>query len=160
MNRTLQPHERIIYSGQDDVKVIFDPKDTDLPIAVDDGINERAAWLTREEALGAAAAIFAQFGAVSPQTVINNTTPATVHAEHGDERESWNHVALQAAIDHGRVAEFRYAKGDGGIIETRRVEPEAITQSRRGALVTGWDPDRRDVRAFRLDRIQGYVSVA
>lgn len=151
----------LIYQTEDGLKLLHDGDDPILPLGVEHPNAEGAPWwLSKDEALAAAASIFAQYGAAVPQTVVNNVTPAAVFEEHGDERESWNHVALQAAIDHGRVAEFRYAKADGSIIETRRVEPEAITQSRRGTLVTGWDPDRRDVRAFRLDRIQGYVSVA
>lgn len=161
--------EHIIYANDDEFQVIYDAGDTDLPIGVADGHADAVYWLGKDEALAVAAAIFSQFGAAVPG-VINVTVgqategrtfdPSSLFEENGDERESWNAAALQAAIDHRREARFSYAKGENGsVIETRRIEPEAITQTRRGSLVVGWDPDRRDTRAFRLDRIAGFVSV-
>lgn len=72
-------------------------------------------------------------------------------------------VALAAVAEaHGLTATFRYAKGKSGRnIETRRCEVETIIKSKDGSLsIVGYDPDRRDVRAYRVDRILGYLTVA
>lgn len=91
-------------------------------------------------------------------------TPATIFGSNAeDERGGWNLDALQAAIEYNRQARFSYEKesGPGGIIEARSLAPEAIHYTRAGEpLVIGYDPDRDAVRAFRLDRIIGYVEVS
>ena len=152
-----------IYNTEDGFKLLHDADDPILPLGVEHpNAEDDPWWLSKDEALAAAASIFAQYGAAVPQAVNNVvTTPAAVFEEHGDERESWNHTALSAAAKHGRVVEFGYAKGGGQIIEQRRLEPDQVIQNRTGGwLVVGQDPDRGEVRAFRLDRITGFVSVA
>ena len=46
------------------------------------------------------------------------------------------------------------------MIEQRRLFPKASYAAPNGIVIVGDDPDRDDVRAFRLDRIQGEVVVA
>ena len=55
--------------------------------------------------------------------------------------------------------QFAYDKGEG-VIEQRRLFPKVSYAAPNGIVITGDDPDRDDVRAFRLDRIQGEVVVA
>ena len=91
-------------------------------------------------------------------------TPATVFGEtEQDERAGWNQDAIAAAIEYQRTARFSYEKqsGPGGIIERRTLAPTEICYTLDGApFVVGYDTDREDVRAFRLDRIVGYVEVS
>ena len=66
---------------------------------------------------------------------------------------------LRVAAIHGVEVEFRYAKGEGSVIELRRLVPEAVKVARDGSVsFVGQDPDRDDVRQYRLDRIKGTVS--
>lgn len=78
-----------------------------------------------------------------------------------DRRESWNRVALEtaAALDAGVT--FRYAKGVGEASIESRVLSEVfdVREVKGHVVVTGFDPDRNDVRAYRLDRIKGTVQV-
>lgn len=80
---------------------------------------------------------------------------------YATERERYNAEALTLAIDRGRLAVFQYEKGKGSSsIEKRRVKPEEAYLSGEGdPIVTGFDPDRQATRAFRLDRIVGYVKI-
>lgn len=67
---------------------------------------------------------------------------------------------LRLAADHNRVVTFGYAKGKGDYIENRRLIPGQIQTTKQGhTIVVGHDPDRDDVRAYRLDKIKGQVSV-
>lgn len=72
---------------------------------------------------------------------------------------TYNEAVLRLALVHSRTVRFGYAKGDGSFIETRRFEPDAVREVDGHLTFTGWDPDRREVRAYRLDRIQGEVSL-
>ena len=71
---------------------------------------------------------------------------------------SFNEGMLRLAAIHKRQVTFRYAKGDGGFIEQRNLNPERVEDD--GESVIGRDPDRDDVRRYRLDRIKGEVSFA
>jgi predicted DNA-binding transcriptional regulator YafY len=72
----------------------------------------------------------------------------------------FNTGALLLAKEFERSAYFKYAKGDGTVIEARSVQPEELIRSRDGSIsVIGFDPDRNDIRAFRLDRIVGSVTL-
>lgn len=73
---------------------------------------------------------------------------------------SYNEGALRLALLHGKSVTFSYAKGDGSFIETRRFEPQEVKTSGDNVVVVGYDPDRNDYRAFRLDRIKGDVRVS
>jgi len=82
-------------------------------------------------------------------------TPVTIDGKEAD----WNVAAFQAALQHGRTAEFRYAKGDGSVIEDRALKPSEITEMGGRTIVVGYDVDREEPRAFRIDRIKGSVVV-
>ena len=69
-----------------------------------------------------------------------------------------NEGLIAAAIVYERTIEFAYDKGSG-VIEQRRVIPRVTYDAPNGIVVTGDDQDRDDVRAFRLDRIQGSVKL-
>lgn len=94
---------------------------------------------------------------------IDALTPANLFgATVDDERHGWNQDAIAAAIEYSRTARFSYEKqsGPGGIIERRTLQPSELCYTRLGEpFVVGYDPDREDVRAFRLDRIIGHVEV-
>jgi predicted DNA-binding transcriptional regulator YafY len=95
---------------------------------------------------------------------IEARTPTTIHGKAGDDdaRLAWNTDAIAVAIAHERPVRFSYQKvtGPGGVIETRRLVPESIYQTRAGnSVVAGDDVDREDYRVFRLDRVVGHVEV-
>lgn len=75
---------------------------------------------------------------------------------------TFNEGVLRLAAVHARAVEFRYAKGDGKIIETRSFIPTSVATSVKGEVYfTGPDPDRDgEPRAYRLDRIKGDVEFA
>lgn len=78
---------------------------------------------------------------------------------------TYNEGILRLAAIHNKQVEFRYAKGDGGVIELRALKPNAVDIVSAGkadehVTVTGYDPDRDSVRHYRLDRIKGDVRVA
>ena len=70
---------------------------------------------------------------------------------------TFNEAILRVAAAHERTVEFRYAKGkDAKVIETRQLKPSGVAVGRDGHVTfTGYDPDREEPRAFRLDRIKG-----
>lgn len=89
-----------------------------------------------------------------PTTVINNVAGTRAS------EIPFNEAALRLAAVHGRTVEFSYAKGSGGMIERRRLRPEVIETSKDGTLrFVGFDPDRQDYRAYRVDRIKGTVQI-
>lgn len=67
----------------------------------------------------------------------------------------YNADAADFAAERERTIEFRYAKGSGAVIETRRLKPSEVVDN----LIVGYDEDRKMPRAFRLDRIQGTVTI-
>ena len=70
-----------------------------------------------------------------------------------------NEALLRVAAVHKRPVTFRYAKGDGKVIETRTLIPSDVKTVTDHDTFTGYDPDRDDVRAYRTDRIKGQVNV-
>lgn len=72
---------------------------------------------------------------------------------------SFNEALLRLAAIHERTVEFRYAKGNGANIETRQLVPQDVRQVGDHLTFTGYDPDRDDVRAYRVDRMKGEVTV-
>jgi predicted DNA-binding transcriptional regulator YafY len=72
---------------------------------------------------------------------------------------SFNEAMLRVAAAHNRLASFRYAKGDGEVIEARTLKPSAVRTVEDHVTFTGYDPDRDEVRAYRLDRIKGEVGI-
>lgn len=77
---------------------------------------------------------------------------------------SSDQAVLDLAAKHGLEVSFRYDKQSGrGNIEPRRLKVghDGVTTTREGhKIVTGHDPDRDDVRAYRLDRIVGGVTLS
>lgn len=78
---------------------------------------------------------------------------------------TFNEGILRLAAIHDKQVEFRYAKGDGGVIELRALKPESVKIIKAGkpdehVTVTGYDPDREQPRHYRLDRIKGDVRIA
>jgi predicted DNA-binding transcriptional regulator YafY len=70
----------------------------------------------------------------------------------------YNESLLRLAVAHNETVAFTYAKGNGGVIEQRRLNPESVFTNKRGdLLVGGQDPDRDDYRAYRVDRIKGRI---
>lgn len=70
-------------------------------------------------------------------------------------------LAILAAAHQASIT-FRYAKGDGRIIEDRSLDAESINTSKDGSRsIVGTDPDRDgEVRAYRVDRIKGTINFA
>ena len=59
----------------------------------------------------------------------------------------------RAIVEH-RLVELDYYKENEDEFSLRRVEPYALTNGREGWYVASFDPDKQDVRHFRLDRIR------
>jgi predicted DNA-binding transcriptional regulator YafY len=59
----------------------------------------------------------------------------------------------RAIVGH-RLVELDYYKENEDEFSLRRVEPYALTNGREGWYVASFDPDKQDVRHFRLDRIR------
>ena len=95
---------------------------------------------------------------IAPTKVVD---PVTIwEGSEGHEREAWNRIALEAAAGLGLRAEFSYAKGDGSVIERRLVNVTKLDRDHAHPLVVGYDDYRNnEYRAFRLDRIKGFVTV-
>lgn len=74
---------------------------------------------------------------------------------------SFNEGVLRLAAVHGREVAFRYAKTPTAPIEARSFVPTSVTITRDGnVVITGPDQDRDgEIRAYRLDRIKGEVSI-
>lgn len=74
---------------------------------------------------------------------------------------SFNEGVLRLAAVHEKVVTFRYAKGDGAVIEQRSLQPESVTLTSKGETsFVGFDPDRDAPRSYRVDRIKGEVRFA
>jgi predicted DNA-binding transcriptional regulator YafY len=61
---------------------------------------------------------------------------------------------VSRAIVERRIVELDYYKENEDEFSLRRVEPYALTNGREGWYVASFDPDKQDVRHFRLDRIR------
>ena len=59
-----------------------------------------------------------------------------------------------AAITAGRMLRLDYYKSNEDVFSIRVVEPYALVNGREGWYVATFDPDRNDVRHFRLDRVR------
>jgi proteasome accessory factor BC len=59
------------------------------------------------------------------------------------------------AIVARKLVELEYYKENEDELSLRTVEPYALTNGREGWYVASFDPDRNDMRHFRLDRIKG-----
>lgn len=66
--------------------------------------------------------------------------------------------ALLDAIERRKRVAFRYRTGGGGEAHTRTVDPYGLRH--RGAwYLAGFDHDRKEIRHFKLERIDGGVKV-
>lgn len=137
--------DRRIYTSQNSAMTIdYDPEDPLIPIYVD--VRDLGGfWLTREE-------IDAIVKTVYPND--NNGAPALASDI------SLNESILRLAILHDRSVTFRYAKGSGGTIETRCLEPSEIKEVKGHTIFVGFDPDRDEPRSYRLDRIKGEAKLS
>ena len=61
---------------------------------------------------------------------------------------------ISTAIVEHRLIELEYYKENEDQIVERKVEPYALTNGREGWYVASYDPEREDMRHFRLDRIK------
>lgn len=73
---------------------------------------------------------------------------------------SFNEGMLRLAAAHKKPVTFRYAKGGGGVIETRTLIPMTVAKVGDHMTFTGFDTDRDEPRAYRVDRMMGQVTVA
>ncbi len=73
---------------------------------------------------------------------------------------SFNEGLLRLAAVNEKTVEFSYAKGDGNVIERRRLRPEKVEEGKDGSVrFVGYDPDRDEPRAYRVDRIKGEIEI-
>jgi proteasome accessory factor C len=75
-----------------------------------------------------------------------------IAAAEGDDVEIA--AVVSRAIAGGRLLSFEYYKENEDEFTTRTVEPYALINGRDGWYLTSFDPDKNDVRHFRLDRFQ------
>lgn len=148
-----------VIADTNNIQVNFDPEDAVLPICVSVRTDKENAaiidpedgypyaWAGREEAVALARTILTALGE-------NASAPATKLID-GD----LNVALIEVAKEHGRVITFGYAKGRGAVLEQRSLIPYEVKDVGDHKNVIGYDPDRDEPRAFRLDRIKGEVSV-
>lgn len=72
---------------------------------------------------------------------------------------SFNEGLMRLAAIHKKIVSFRYAKGDGQVIEARSLVPSDVKTVGDHVTFTGYDPDRDEIRAYRVDRIKGGAAV-
>ena len=74
---------------------------------------------------------------------------------------TFNEGVMRLAAIHGKTVSFSYSKGEGKVIEARRLKPEGVAHAKTDGVVyfSGFDPDRGEPRSYRLDRITGEVSL-
>lgn len=144
----------VLKEFEDGTQIVRDPAGIGgMPLAItEDPENGDFVWFAEGDIPELVATIAAAFDvAVNPRTV--------EYANGVDPDASLNEQLLQVAINNGAGIAFQYAKGDGAVIETRHLQPVKLDEVRGQKIVTGFDPDRDDIRAYRLDRIKGTVKV-
>lgn len=72
-----------------------------------------------------------------------------------DPRRAWNEHVFGLAAQFGRLVIFDYQKEHSTAIERRKLRPDTV----EAGVATGHDLARSDIRAFRLDRVQGWAKV-
>lgn len=135
-----------IYTNEDGFSVIHGTDDADFPI----GINDEY-WLGASEAVEATDAILDALGHKPAST----PTPQV----EVDPSEALNVTLIRVAEAYERPITFRYAKGDGSNIELRTFIPSEVKSIKDHLTVWGYDPDRDEPRAYRVDRIKGRVQL-
>jgi proteasome accessory factor C len=73
---------------------------------------------------------------------------------HGGSDDSQVSRVISKAITKRVLVELDYYKENEDEFSARRVEPYALMNGREGWYVATYDPDKHDVRHFRLDRIK------
>jgi predicted DNA-binding transcriptional regulator YafY len=73
------------------------------------------------------------------------------HATSDDSEVS--RIVSRAIVEH-RLVELDYYKENEDEFSLRRVEPYALTNGQEGWYVASFDPDKHEMRHFRLDRIR------
>ncbi len=148
----LEDGMEVLYEGPSTgAKVVRDPDNIgNMPIGFEEAGDY--IWLDENEIAPAIAAIAAAQGVSVAGVTVNNTFSNGLSG-------SLNEQLIQVAINHDIEVEFAYAKGSGEVIEHRRLVPTKLDDAKGHKIVTGFDPDRDDVRAYRLDRIKGTVSI-
>lgn len=73
---------------------------------------------------------------------------------------SFNEGLMRLAAVHKKTVRFNYAKGDGHVIEPRKLVPAEVRKVGDHMTFTGYDPDRDEPRAYRIDRMKGEVTIA
>lgn len=143
------PNEEVIWQFDDDpvreTALLYDDSDDGLPFGLRAGSQRMDVplWLEASEAKALADAIYERL-------------PDQTLAPQG----SYVEAVLTLAATHGKTVKFGYAKGNGDYIENRRLIPGKVEVAKNGyTIVVGHDPDRDDVRAYRVDRIKGQVSL-
>jgi hypothetical protein len=140
----------VLAEFEDGVQLVRDPTGlAGMPLAVYDGTHYT--WIAEGEIpefVGTIAAAFDVSVNPSVTNVLNSGPSGTL-----------NEQLLQVAINNDLQVSFGYTKGDGAIIESRHLNPSELREVKGHKIVTGFDPDRDDVRAYRLDRIVGKVAI-
>lgn len=141
----------VLTEFEDGVQIVRDPTSTaGMSLAIYDGADYT--WIDDDD--------IPEFVAVIAAALDVTVNPRTVAYANGvDPDASLNEQLLQVAINNDVEVEFAYAKGNGSVIEPRRLNPEKLDTVKGHKIVTGFDPDRDDIRAYRLDRIKGTVAV-
>jgi proteasome accessory factor C len=73
---------------------------------------------------------------------------------HGGSDDSQVSRVVSKAITKRVLLELDYYKENEDVFSARRVEPYALINGREGWYVATYDPEKKDVRHFRLDRIK------
>ena len=101
-----------------------------------------------------------------PEGALSTAREKIVEALGADPMEQGLHVAKTAADDSGiaRVVsqaiadqvllKIEYYKANEDVFSERVVEPYALVNGREGWYIASFDPERNDVRHFRLDRVK------
>lgn len=140
----------VIYEDDLDlIRVFWDEADRDAPIGLSTaGEDEAQSWLRDDEIEPFLKSIADAVGVPKPSVGVKASAV------------SFNEGLMRLAAVHERTVQFRYAKGkDGSIIETRRLKPSEVKEVNGNMIFLGHDPDRDDVRAYRLDRIKGDITI-
>jgi predicted DNA-binding transcriptional regulator YafY len=133
------------------VVVYHDPTD-ELPIGIASAFEEvdedgsGASWLNAEDVQPFLEAIAKAVATIAPRVVCASEV-------------SLNEGLLRLAAAHEREVEFGYAKGDGAVIERRRLVPYEVKQVGDHLTFVGYDPDRDEPRAYRVDRMKGEAKI-
>jgi proteasome accessory factor C len=77
-----------------------------------------------------------------------------LHVAHGASNDSEVARTISTAIVGHKLVELDYYKENEDEFSLRRVEPYALTNGREGWYVASFDPEKHEMRHFRLDRIR------